>query len=940
MKSITIKSMMLIFFASVFTLLFGQQTSIDLTTPLAVDPNVKIGKLDNGMVYYIRQNHKPEKRVELRLVVNAGSVLENNDQQGLAHFMEHMNFNGTKTFPKNELIDFLQKTGVRFGADINAYTSFDETVYMVQIPTDDSALVEKGYQVIEDWAHNALLDDKEIDKERGVIVEEWRLGLGAEDRMMKKYLPVILKDSRYAERLPIGKVDIIENFKHEVLKSFYHDWYRPDLQAVIIVGDIDPAKVEARIKAHFSGIQNPGSEKPRTNYDLPDNKEPLIAINTDKEATGNNLLLFYKHPLKIEKTLGDYREALVAQLFTGMLNQRFNEISQKPESPYVYAGAQYGRFLARSKDAYILYAGPKESQIENALRTLLAENERVKQFGFTQTELDRQKEEMLSNYEKAAKEWDKTESLNLTDDYVQNYLSGDPIPGAQKEFKYVKTLIPDIKLEEINNLARTWITDEDMALSITAPEKENVKVPSIAQVEEIIKASKTNELKAYVDNFREEPLVSGDLKSGKILDKKENKVIGYTELTLSNGIKVALKSTAFKNDEIQFSGYSLGGYSYYPDPQFLSAHYAATIMDQSGAGHFDNIELQKKLKGKNLTINPYISDVKQGFTGNSTPKDMETLMQLVYLYITEPRKDTTQFKAFISQIENQVKFMKSNPLMTFFDTLYKCAYPNYQRMVIIPNVAQLEQIKLDDSYRIYKDRFADAGGFKFFMVGNFQIDSISPLIERYFGSLPSLNRNEKWVDKHPHFAPGITNTTIYKGADPQSMVGLVFSEPIEWNPKVLLELNMLKEIIDIKLIEVIREKLSGVYSPMVFLSTDHYPVTEYMLGIVFGCSPKNTDKLSKAVLNEIKKIRKHGPTDVDLKKAQETLIRARETDLEKNTFWLGKLESVYYDNTDPANILNFKERVNAITIEDLKNAANIYYTGDHYVRVVLKPEKK
>jgi zinc protease len=940
MKNMTLRSMMLILLLSGSAFLFGQQTSIDLTTPLSVDPNVKIGKLDNGLVYYIRQNHKPEKRVELRLVVNAGSVLENNDQQGLAHFMEHMNFNGTKTFPKNELIDFLQKTGVRFGADVNAYTGFDETVYMVQIPTDDSALLEKGYQVIEDWAHNALLDDKEIDKERGIIVEEWRMGLGADDRMMKKFLPVILKDSRYADRVPIGKVEIIENFKHEVLKSFYHDWYRPDLQAVVVVGDIDPTKVEARIKAHFSGLTNPSPEPARTMYDLPDNQEPLIAINTDKEATGNNLLMFYKHPLKVEKNLGDFREALIAEIFTGMLNQRFNEISQKPESPYIYAGSQYGRFLARTKDAYILYAGPKENQIEKTLATLLAENERVKRFGFTQTEFDRQKEEMLSNYEKGSKEYDKTESLELTDSYVQNYLSGDPIPGAQKAFKYVKNLLPDIKLEEVNKLAKEYITDNNLALSITGPEKEGLKVPTVAQVEEIIKASRTQELTAYVDTYKEEPLVPDELKSGKVTEKKENKELGYTELTLSNGIKIGLKSTNFKNDEIQFSGYSLGGNSLYPDSQYITTNFAAQIIDQSGAGKFDNINLQKKLKGKQLQVTPYISDVKQGFTGNSTPKDLETMMQLAYLYMTQPRKDTTQFQAFISQMENQMKFLKSNPMMTFYDTLFKCAYPGSHRQIIIPSMAQMEQIKLDDAYKIYKERFADPGAFKFFMVGNFQIDSVTPMIEKYFGSLPALHKNETWMDRHSHFADGISNTEIYKGTEPQSMVGLVFSEPFEWKHKNLVMLAMLKEIIDIKLIEVIREKLSGVYSPQVFIQTDHYPVSEYTLGVIFGCSPKNPDKLTKAVLNEIKKIRKNGPTLVDLNKAKETLIRARETDIEKNTFWIGKLESLYFDNTDPLSITNYKDRVNAITVEDLKIAAGTYYKGDHYVRVVLKPEKK
>ncbi|MEI7663015.1 MAG: insulinase family protein [Bacteroidota bacterium] len=920
--------------------IFCQQSVVDLTTPLAVDPNVRIGKLDNGLVYYIRQNKKPEKRVELRLVVNAGSILENDDQQGLAHFMEHMNFNGTKSFPKNELIDFLQKTGVRFGGDINAYTGFDETVYMLQLPTDDTSLVEKGYKVLEEWSHESLLDDREIDKERGVITEEWRLGLGAQDRMMKKFFPVIFKDSRYAERVPIGKVEIIRNFKHDKLRDFYHDWYRPDLQAVVVVGDIDPAAAEARIRAHFGKIPGPVSPRERVTYDIPDNTEPLIAITTDKEATDNFVLLFYKHPLHAARTLADFRENIMGELFTGMLNNRFSEISQKPESPCVFADAGYGRFLSRTKDAYMVNAMAKENQIGKSLGVLLAENERVKRFGFTQTEYDRQKEEIFSQYEKAAKEFDKTESMALSNEYVGNYLSQDAIPGAPKKFKYLKNLLPEIKLSEINDLARKWVTDNNLGLLIMAPEKENVKVPTREEVLAIIGQSKTLPLKAYVDNFKAEALVKGEVQPGRIVERYENRELGFTELKLSNGITVALKPTTFKNDEILMSAYSPGGNSLYPDDQFMSANFAAQVIEMSGAGNFDNIELQKKLKGKNIEVSPYIEDYKEGFTGKSTPKDFETMMQLVYLYFGQPRKDTTAFKAFMSQMENQMKFMKSSPIITFYDTLFKTVYPSYKRKVIFPSPSQLKEVNLDQAFKIYTDRFADAGDFKFFLAGNFSIDSVSPLIEKYFGSLPALNRHETWKDTFPKIAPGITKVTFNKGTDPQSMVGLVMSEKIEWNEKNALCLSMIKEILSIKLIEVIREKMSGVYSPQVMITLEQYPVPHYAMIVMFGCAPSMTEKLAGAVFGEIKKIRKKGPTVVDLKKAQESLIRARETDLQKNEFWLKKIESFYYNHDLPNSVSTFSNRVNAVTVDDLKQTAATCLLPDHYVHVVLMPEKK
>jgi len=919
---------------------FSQQSTIDLTTPLSVDPNVKIGKLDNGLVYYIRQNKKPEKRLELRLVVNAGSILENDDQQGLAHFTEHMNFNGTRTFPKNELIDFLQKTGVRFGADINAYTSFDETVYMLQLPTDDTALVEKGYRVLEDWAHYAVLDNKEIDKERGIITEEWRLGLGARDRMMKKFFPVIFKGSKYADRIPIGKIEVIQNFKHETLKDFYHDWYRPNLQAVIVVGDLDPVQAEAQIKAHFGNMQNPSNPRDRTTFDIPDNTEPLIAITTDKEATDNYVLMFFKHQLSADKTLGDFRDKIMAELYTGMLNNRLSEISQKPESPYIFAGVGYGRFLSRNKDAFMINAMSKENHIDNSLEVLLAENERVKRFGFTQTEFDRQKEEITSQYEKASKEFDKTESRNFCSEYVSNYLSADAIPGAQKQFKYLKNILPGINLSDINDLAKKWVTDDNLGLVVMAPEKEGVKVPTQDVILSIIRDSKTKELEAYVDNFREEPLVQEPLQPGTIISRKDNKEIGTTELTLSNGVTVVLKPTNFKNDEILISAYSPGGNSLVPDQEFMSVNYATQIIDMSGIGNFDNVELEKKLKGKNIRINPYIDDVKEGFRGNSTPKDFETMMQCIYLYFEHPRKDTTAFKAFMSQMENQMKFMKSNPVMTFYDTLFKVVYPGYKRMVIFPTPAQLKEVNLDQAFNIYKDRFADAGDFKFFLVGNFSVDSITPVVLQYFGSLPVLNREETWKDTSPKFADGITNLSFNKGTDPQSMVGLVMSEKFDWTEKNVLCMNMIKEIISIKLVEEIREKMSGVYSPQVMVNLDQYPKPTVQLMVMFGCSPKTTEKLTKAVFSEIKKIRKKGPTDVDLKKAQEALIRGRETDLEKNDFWLRKIESIYFNHDSPTNIKTFNDRVNEVTIDDLRLAASTWLIPDHYVRVVLMPEKK
>jgi zinc protease len=916
------------------------QEKINLGDAITTDPDVKIGRLENGLVYYIRKNIKPENRVEMRLAVNAGSVLESDNQKGLAHFTEHMCFNGTKNFPKNELVDYLQKLGVKFGADINAYTSFDETVYMLQLPSDNKDLLEKGYLVLEDWAHNVTLDGKEIDKERGIITEEWRLGLGADDRMRKIYFPVIFKNSKYAERLPIGDVTIIENFKHDTLRDFYKSWYRPNLQAIVVVGDIDVLETEKQIIAHFGKIQNPANEKSRVKYSIPDNKQPLVSIVTDKEATSSNIMVFYKHQDMSVKTVNDYRTKLMNDLYTSMLNSRYREIIEVPESPFIAAYNYYGNFLTRSNDAYTLVGLVKENKIESGIEQLLTESERVKRYGFKQSELDRQIEDTKSRYEKLAKEYDKTESSRFAREYVSNFLTQEPIPGIRKEAEMVKALLSGITLKEINELGAKWVTDDNLVVVITAPEKESIIIPAEQAVLDIIAKVKKSDIADYVDKFKDEPLVTNKLNGSGILTTKENTELGYTELTLKNGIKVIYKNTDFKNDEIIFSAYSEGGTSLYPDIDYISALFSDKVVAQSGIGNFSKTELDKKLKGKTADVSPYIDDVREGFTGKASPKDLETLLQLTYLYFTAPRKDTAAFRSFMSRTRNQLKFIGSNPVYAFMDTLVKTTSSNNPRVIVLPKEYQLDQINLDKLYSIYSERFVDAGDFKFFFVGNINADTALPLFEKYLGSLPVNGRSETWKDVGPLFPVGITDVTVKKGAEPKSMVGIVFSEPVPWTDANRLHLRMLKEIISIRLIEVIREEMSGVYSPQVQFTCEQYPKSEFNLMVMFGCSPKNTGKLTKAVLGIVERLGKKGPTQVDLDKVKELLLREREVDAKTNKFWLSKIESIYFNNDSPDGIKTYANAVNAVTLKNLQDAAQSYLKINHYVRAVLMPEDK
>ena len=939
MKSLKLTFVAIIFSMSFMGYSFGQKGITNMTDTIPVDPNVIIGKLDNGLTYYIRKNTKPENRVELRLAVNAGSINENKSQLGLAHFVEHMCFNGTKTFDGNKMIDYLQKYGISFGGDLNAYTSFDETVYMLKVPTDNKNLLDTALQIIVDWSNYVTFNSKEIDKERGIITEEWRLGLGADDRLMKKYFPVAFKNSMYADRLPIGEIDVIKNFPYDTLRAFYKSWYRPNLQAVAIVGDIDVKEMEKEIKLRFSPIQNPLSERPRLDYEVPNNKEPLISIATDKEASGTMLLLVYKHKTKDIYTVADYKTLLTATLYNEMLNARFNEITQKPDAPFAMAASSYGSFV-RSIDAYQLYASPKENQIDKSFEQLLLENLRVKKYGFTETELERIKEQMLSELEKAAKESDKTESARLIDEYVSHFLEKDAIPGAKIEYKLAQKLLPLISLNDVNALATEWITDENMVIIVTAPEKEGVLVPTEKQMLDIIASSKNKELAPYVDKFKAEPLVNeADLAGTKVVSKIENKELEYTELTFANGVQVVVKNTKFKNDEILVNAYSLGGLSLYNENEYPSAFFASNILSSSGVGNFDQTELEKKLKGKEVNISPFIDDLREGFTGNCSPKDFETLLQLSYLYCKAPRKDQVAYEAYMSNLKNQIKFLGASPIYVFYDTLFKTATSNNARTIVIPNERILNKIDFEKAFTVFSERFGNANDFKFFIVGNIDVDSITPLLEKYLGSLPVQNKKENWKDSQVKFPEGVTDLEFQKGTDPQSMVGIVLNEKFEWTDKNRICLKVAKEILDIQLVELIREELSGVYSPQVQLSYEQFPNAEFSIMIMFGCSPKNTKKLTKAVFGIFKGM--YATVEQkNIDKAKETLIREREVDLKTNKFWVNNLMSYYFNSDNSKLTTDYENMLNEITANDIKEFAKKYFKQNHYVRVVLKPEVK
>lgn len=911
------------------------QTIHPLDEPLPVDPKLRVDTLPNGLKYYVRHNQKPEKRLELRLVVSVGSVLEEDDQRGLAHFAEHMAFNGTKSFPKQDLVDYFESVGMRFGPEINAYTRFDETVYMLQVPTDSAGVVEKSVKVLEQWAHELLLDPTEIDKERGVVVEEWRLGRGAEARMLDKQLPIFLKGSRYAQRLPIGEKAVIDTFQHDTLSRFYRDWYRPELMAVIAVGDVDTAAVGNLIRKHFSSVPAAARAPERKTFPIPDNEATLYAITSDPEATNSSVSVYYKRNPEKQVTAGDYRHGLVENLYHDMLNQRLFEITRQPDAPFLYAYSSEERFL-KSKDFLVLGAGVKDNGVPEGLEALMTEAERIERHGFTKSELDRQKKESLRSFGKAFKESDKTESESLAGEYLRNYLYGEPIPGIQYEYELAKQVIPTIPIEEVNSFAQRWTGKKNRFVLVNQPDKPDVALPSEDVLSSVFNEVEKRELAPYGESVSDKPLVENLPPAATIVSSRATPDLGIVDWTLSNGVKVVLKPTDFKNDEILFSAFSPGGHSLVPDTAFVAASTAAQVMEEGGLGELNLIDLQKRLAGKILSVSPWIEPLYEGISGNASPEDLETLFQLIYLSFTAPREDSLAFEAFRSRLRGFLENRSATPETAFEDTLQVTMAQHHFRERPYSS-ALLNEMDLSRSLSVYRDRFADASDFTFFFVGNIDTTSIKPLILKYIGALPALHRAESWKDVGLRPPKGVVEKTVRRGIEPKSLARVMFTGPFHWTRQERYDLNSLVEVLGIKLRETLREDLGGTYGVDVSESASHFPVEGYEITISFGCSPERTDELTRTVFQQIDSLKTSGASEMYLAKVKEIQRRDREVGLRENSFWLEALKFWYRNGEDPLNILRYYELVDALSSQAIQKAAQTYLDFGNYVKVVLYP---
>ena len=893
--------------------------------PLPVDKNVRIGQLDNGLTYYIRHNKLPENRAEFYIAQKVGSILEEPQQRGLAHFLEHMAFNGTKNFPGDDkglgVIPWCETVGIKFGTNLNAYTSIDETVYNISnAPIDRTGVLDSCLLILHDWSNYILLKDDEIDKERGVIREEWRSRNSGMLRVYTDLLPTIYQGDKYADCMPIGSIDVINNFPYKDIRDYYHKWYRPDLQGIVIVGDIDVDTVEAKLKAVFADVQKPVNPAERTYYPVTDNKEPIVAIGTDKEVDDPSIEIYFKQdatPDSEKNNVGYLASQYMTSMISSMLNARLSELVQSANPPFTRASSYYSDFfVAKTKEAFALSASSKADGIETALKTLLQETERARRFGFTESEYARARANYLQSLESAYNEREKTKHGSYVREYVQNFLNGEPIPGIEAEYAMMNQLAPNIPLQAMNMVMQQLVPDSNQIVIIAGPAKESLKYPTKEEVINLLKGMKDLDLQAYVDKVSDEPLMKEAPKGGKIISEKEGDIYGSTKLVLSNGVTVYVKKTDFKADEIRMKGTSLGGKSIFPDKDALNFAVMDNVIAVGGLGNFSQVDLTKVLAGKKVSVNAGLGATTENVFGTCSPKDFETMIQLTYLTFTAPRKDAEAFESFKNRMKAQLESAQANPLSSINDSLQKAMYNNHPRVVMM-KPEMVDQIDYDRILEMYNDRFKDASDFTFYFVGNIDLETAKPLIAEYLGALPAINRKETFKDTKMSIRKGVYKNEYAKEQQtPTATIVFLYSGKAPYTLKNDILLSFATQVLDMVYTEEVREKEGGTYGVNCFGDLQKYPKEQLLLQIVFQTDPAKKDKLAGIVVDELKKLAAEGPSDVHLQKVKEYMLKKYADNQKENGYWMNNLNDYFYYGMDMTE--GYTDIVNSITAKDIQ----------------------
>lgn len=913
-----------------------------LADGMPVDPEVLIGTLPNGLKYYIRPNAKPAKQAEMRLVVKAGSVLEDEDQRGLAHFVEHMQFEGSRHFPGNGINDFLGSLGLSLGSDANAETSFDETSYSLKIPTDVPGVLDTAMTVLEDWAGGATFDQSGIDKQRPIVLAEWRRSLGAEMRTEDQLRRAEVEGSRYADRSPIGVPEVIQSAKREQLVRYYRDWYRPNLMAVIVVGDIDRQTVAAMIRSHFSGLTNPVPERPRPNYDVPEQPETRFAIVTDKEATSTVVRISNLRPARNQGSVGGYRDIMKDQLFAQMLGDRLDEIGARANAPFLRAAAGRALYQApRTRDAAVVQALVTADGITAGLDALATELQRVARYGFTATELDRAKQASMAGSERTTQESPDRESESRADEYTRNFLQSEALPTIWQELAFHRRFLPEITLREVNALLNDWFPTRNRLVVVSAPEVQGAKLPDRAALAAVLTGVTAKKLDPYTDAGAGQALMAAAPMPGRVVREVVKPGTNVIEWTLSNGATVVLKPTTLKADQILFRAIGPGGSSLANDDDFPSARIADDVIGAGGVGTFSDIVLDKLLAGKAAVVRPFIGELFQGMGGGATPKDLETMFQLIHLRFTQPRADTDAFASINAQTLSMLANQDASPDFAFANALDEAFTQGHpRRMSETP--ATVARRRLDRAMAFYKARFADAGNFTFVFVGSFTPEAIKPLVETYLASLPATRAKETWRDLNIPLPRGVIKKVVRKGTTPKSEVAILFSGAMDYDDMSRIALRAAVLVLQSRLNDAIREELGGTYSITVDSDTSRFPKPEYRVRIDWTCDPAQVDALVARVFQEVAFVKRTvlRPNQMDL--VQDVMLRNLQKQAEENRWVLNEISQRYQDaDADNLAALNRQpQQIEALTGALLQQAADKYFDTNNYIQVTLLPEAR
>lgn len=907
---------------------------------LSLDPQVKVGTLPNGLTYYIRHNEQPKQRADFYIAQRVGSILEEENQRGLAHFLEHMCFNGTKNFPGNSLVEGLESRGIKFGENINAYTSFDETVYnLSDINVQRSTLVDTALLVLHDWSSFVSLTDKDIDDERGVIREEWRTSNDGNHRVSDIYFREVYPNNITGIRMPIGLIDVINNFSYQQLRDYYKKWYRPDLQAIIVVGDIDVNDIEAKIKATFGDIRKPVNPAKRSYVLVENNREPIISVATDPEVAKTSVMLMYKKdivPFASRSTNSYSLNGLVQGLIGQMINARFAEISRQPNPPFQGAGSGYGSFMvSATKDAWTTNASAKSGESLNALKSIVCENERIRRFGFSASELERAKTDLLRSYESAYNERDKQKNEGFVKECIANFTTNEPMPGIEAEYEQVKKALPNLTVEAVNKLAMSYATDTNMVVVVTGPRKEGVFTPSKEDVLSAINEVKQERIQPYEDKVVDKPLISQQPKAGKVV-KVEPAPLGYTKWTLSNGVKVYLKKTDFKKDQILLYAFSEGGTSLFDVKDRHNYSVINDVVPLGGLGEFNPSDLTKVLTGKMAGISASVRGTTESLSGSASPKDFETLMQLTYLKFTQPRKDEVAFKNYLSRKRNQLENAALNPATALSDSIRATLY-NHNPLVAKFDLSMLNKVDYDQVVKFYKERFANAGDFTFVLTGNADETAVKPLVETYLGGLPAKGKAEKWKDRGIRMVKGVRTVEFEKELSVlKSTIFMSYSGKAKYSLENYILMDCLTSILDLRYTESIREREGGSYGVSVSGSVDCRPIEQYALQISFDTDPKLKTKLVGIVKDEINSIVEKGPSSEDVEKVKAFMLKKNQEVQTENSFWQSMLAQYLQDKIDFST--TYEQMVKQITPEMVKKVAKKWLTQGNIVEVVMSPK--